>query len=441
MAATSSIQFAAKAAVKCCTLGTHYFFNPLTSPRAENTTVKRNDDESIELRLRAEGKELASVDASSFMEARHEQIFPQLSASDLALVARFGEVRLYVPGERVLQAGEVAPGLIVVLSGEVTIWPHESDLRVRPTATHSSGTFIGELSQLSEHPALVDAIAANDVAAIVIAAPRLRDLMVEEAELGERILRALILRRVLLLENGLGGPVIVGGEGDADVLRLGGFLQRNGHPHRRLDPQLDKCAQALIERFGLSSMDLPIVLCPDGQVLRNPTESQLARCIGLLRPQFRNTSYDVAVIGAGPAGLAAAVYAASEGLTVIVFDSHAFGGQAGASARIENFLGFPTGIRGMALMGRAYVQAQKFGAEIAIPAAVCAFAEGSEPTDKRLIVSVAGGCQTSARTMIIATGARYRRLSLRNVREFEGSSVHYWVSPLGARLGNGSHKR
>src|SRR6202043_2688296 len=233
--------------------------------------------------------------------------------------------------------------------------------------THGPGEFMGELSQLAGRPVLVDAYAQGPVEALIIRPDRLRALLVAEAELGERIMRALILRRVGLLETGAGGPVIVGRPEDGDVLRLEGFLRRNGHPHQRLDPLTDAEAKALIERFHVDPGQLPIVLCPGGQLLRNPGEIELARCIGLVGPIDPDRVYDVAVIGAGPAGLAAAVYAGSEGLSVLVLDCRAFGGQAGASARIENYLGFPTGITGLALMARAYHQAQKFGVEMAIP--------------------------------------------------------------------------
>src|SRR5207249_2990953 len=183
---------------------------------------------------------------------------------------------------------------------------------------------------------------------------------------------ALILRRIALLETGVGGPVIVGRAENGDVLRLEGFLRRNGHPYQRLNPETDSEAKALIDRFHVDTAQLPTVLCPAGQLLRNPTEPELARCIGLLGPIDPNRLYDVVIVGAGPAGLAASVYAGSEGLSVLVLDCRAFGGQAGASARIENYLGFPTGITGMALMARAYNQAQKFGVEMAIPDEVTA---------------------------------------------------------------------
>ena len=233
--------------------------------------------------------------------------------------------------------------------------------------THGPGQFAGELAQLSDRPSLVNAEALEPIDALVVRSQRLRDLMVQEAELGERIMRALILRRVGLLQSGMTGPIVIGHAGSADVLRLQGFLARNGQPHSVLDADSDPCAMTLIERFHVDPHHLPIVLCPNGKLLRNPGENELARCMGLVRPIDPDKLYDVAIVGAGPAGLAAAVYAGSEGLSAIVLDCRAFGGQAGASARIENYLGFPTGISGLALMARAYNQAQKFGVEMVIP--------------------------------------------------------------------------
>jgi thioredoxin reductase (NADPH) len=202
---------------------------------------------------------------------------------------------------------------------------------------------------------LVDAYAQERVDALVIPHERLQAFLISEADLGERIMRAMILRRIGLLETGAGGPVIVGRAEDADVLRLEGFLRRNGHPHLRLDPENDVEAKALIERFNVENDDLPIVLCPGGQLLRNPGDVQLARYIGLVRPIDPSRTFDVAVIGAGPAGLATAVYAGSEGLSVLVLDCRSFGGQAGASARIENYLGFPNSARSIlqSHLGRA----------------------------------------------------------------------------------------
>ncbi len=272
------------------------------------------------------------------------------------------------------------------------------------------------------------------VEASVIPPRRLRDLMVEEAELGERIMRALILRRVGLLDTGAGGPIIVGSADNGDVLRLEGFLTRNGHPHQRFDPQTDPCAQTLIERFHIAPRELPIVLCPDGRLLRNPNEIELARCIGLVRPIDAEKIYDLVIVGAGPAGLAASVYAGSEGLSVLALDCRAFGGQAGASARIENYLGFPTGITGLALMARAYHQAEKFGVEMAIPDEVVSLQGQTHSEDGRFQLTLANNERVHARAVIIASGARYRRLDVENLASFEGSCVHYWASPLEGRL-------
>ena len=209
------------------------------------------------------------------------------------------------------------------------------------------------MAQLAGQPTLVDGIAQGPVEALVIPPEQVRALLVAEAELGDRIMHALMMRRVSMVEMGAGGPVIVGSPHNGDVLRLEGFLARNGHPRQRLDSDTDPAAKALIERFHIDPSQLPIVLCPSGQLLRNPSETELARCIGLVGPIDPDRIYDVAIVGAGPAGLATAVYAASEGLSVLVLDCRAFGGQAGASARIENYLGFPTGDQRHGADGRA----------------------------------------------------------------------------------------
>jgi thioredoxin reductase (NADPH) len=218
------------------------------------------------------------------------------------------------------------------------------------------------------------------------------------------------------------------------VLRLEGFLRRNGHPRQRLDPDTDAEAKALIERFHVDPGQLPIVLCPGGQLLRNPGENELARCIGLVGPIDPNRLYDVVVVGAGPAGLAAAVYGGSEGLSVLVLDCRAFGGQAGASSRIENYLGFPTGITGLALMARAYNQAQKFGVEMAIPDEVIALDPAGATDGAPLVLRLTNNERVSARAVVIASGARYRRPPVENLEAYESSSVHYWASPLEGKL-------
>jgi thioredoxin reductase (NADPH) len=369
------------------------------------------------------------------IETRYDQMFPTLDAADIDRLRRFGETRSHEAGEALLTAGEVAPGLVVVLSGEVAVTQRSIVDPEQPIVTHSAGSFIGELAQLAGRPALVNARATKPVEALVIATRRIPELLVAEAELGERIMRALILRRVGLIQTGISGPVIVGQAGHADVLRLEGFLSRNGYPHQRLDPDADASARALIDRFGVQASELPIVLCASGSILRNPSDVELASCIGLLRAIDPATTYDVAIVGAGPAGLGAAVYGASEGLSVIVLDARAFGGQAGASARIENYLGFPTGISGLALMARAFNQAQKFGAEMAIPDEVVSLRRATHGGGYEL--KLTSGERVTARTVVIASGARYRRLDVPNLAAYEGSGVHYWASPLEARLCDG----
>ncbi|WP_421997851.1 FAD-dependent oxidoreductase [Reyranella sp.] len=364
---------------------------------------------------------------------RHEQIFPVFQEQDLAKLRRFGSLRSFAAGEALAESGKASPGMYVILSGEVEMSRREADGRRDLVATHGAGGVSGELTALSGRPSLVDAVATRPVEAVLVAPDRLHDLMIEEAELGERIMRLFILRRVLLLQSGAGGPVIVGRADQGAVLRLQNFLSRNGHPFQTLDPGSDAGARALIERFKVGPHDLPIVLCPNGELLRNPSEVTLARCIGLVGAIDPAKVYDVAIVGAGPAGLATAVYAGSEGLSTIVLDSRAFGGQAGASARIENYFGFPTGISGLALTARAFNQALKFGVDMAIP---------DEVADVRCLgdrfrLTLASDEQLQARAVVIASGARYRRLDVANVADFEGSALHYWASPLEAKLCGG----
>src|ERR1700733_6859735 len=371
------------------------------------------------------------------IERRRDQMFPDLDPVEIGRVRRFGEVRSFAAGEALLTAGQIGPGLIVILAGRVDITQRNQSGGRDLIVSHGSGQFMGELAQMAGRPALVDATAQEPVRALMIQPDRLRALFVAEADLGERIMRALILRRMGLLETHAGGPIIVGWAENGDVLRLESFLSRNGHPHQLLNPETDAEAKALIERFHVDPGQLPIVLCPGGQLLRNPSEDELARCVGLVGPIDPNRVYDVAVVGAGPAGLATAVYAASEGLSVLVLDCRSFGGQAGASARIENYLGFPTGISGMALMARAYNQAQKFGAEIVIPTESEALEIARDKGDRPFALRVGGTDRAHARAVVIASGARYRRLNVENVAEFEMSSVHFWASPLEAKLCGG----
>ncbi|HEV8406351.1 MAG TPA: FAD-dependent oxidoreductase [Sphingomicrobium sp.] len=359
---------------------------------------------------------------------RSAQMFPRLGEEEIARLIRFGEPRSFRSGDLVASPGKVSPGLLLILSGKLEVIRTDGGEGTH-IVTHERGNFSGELANLSGRPSLTKARALSDIEALVIPPAKLRALLIAEADLGERIMRALILRRVGLIEAGA-GPVIVGDEHHADVLRLTNFLRRNGHPYQALDPATDACARTLVDRFHVEPEQLPIVLCPAGQLLHNPSEDQLARCVGLVGSLDSDRLYDVIVIGAGPAGLATSVYASSEGLSVLAIDCRSFGGQAGASARIENYLGFPTGISGMALMGRAFSQAQKFGVEMAIPDEAIRLKCGNEPCR----IELATGERVQARAIVIATGARYRRLDVDRLEEFEGSAVHYWASPLEADL-------
>lgn len=370
--------------------------------------------------------------AQSIVEARHSQAFPVLLPEEIERVRRFGQPRSFAAGEHLASVGEHAPGVMLILSGKVDVFQSKGERRTL-IVTHEPGGFMGELAQLGGRPALIDAIASEPVDALVIPVAELRSLLIAEAELGERIMRALILRRIGLLETGAGGPIIVGSAENGDVLRLEGFLTRNGHPHQRLDPESDPCGRVLVEKFEVSLQNLPIVLCPNGRLLHNPSETELARCIGLISPLDPDQVHDVAIVGAGPAGLATAVYAASEGLSVLVLDCRAFGGQAGASARIENYLGFPTGITGMALMARAYNQALKFGADMVIPCE----AKHLEPRNAScgaFVLQLGDAGKVRARSVVLASGVRYRRLDVPNLSDFEMTSIHYWASPLEANL-------
>jgi thioredoxin reductase (NADPH) len=363
---------------------------------------------------------------------RPEQTFPALTPAEIERIRHFGEVRLYRDGELLFETGKPGPGMFVVLKGHVAITQRDGLGHVTPVIEQGPGQFLAELGQLSGRPALVDGRAEGDVETLLLAPERLRALLVAEAELGERIMRALILRRVNLIQGGIGGPVLIGPSNAVGVVRLQGFLTRNGQPHHLLDPERDGDAAELIARYSPRPEDWPLVVTASGAVLRNPSETELARGIGMIGGEKNDRIYDVAVVGCGPAGLATAVYAASEGLSVAVVDTRAFGGQAGASARIENYLGFPTGISGQALTARAFTQAQKFGADIMIPVTVQSL--DCTRKDGAFAMALDGGETLRSRAVVVASGARYRRPEIGNLDTFEGRGVWYWASPIEARL-------
>jgi thioredoxin reductase (NADPH) len=366
------------------------------------------------------------------LHPRHEQMFPGLTAAEIGRMRAFGGIRHYTDGERLFETGKPGPGMFVILSGHVAITQRDGLGHVTPVIDQGPGQFIAEIGQLSGRVALVDGDAEGDVEALLIPPERLRALLVAEADLGERVMRALILRRVSLIQGGVGGPVLIGSPKSADVVRLQGFLTRNGYPHHLLDPASDKDAADLVARYTPSPRDLPLVVVADGSVLRNPGESVLARAMGMIGGFAANKLYDVAIVGSGPAGLSTAVYAASEGLSVAVLDGRSFGGQAGASARIENYLGFPTGISGQALAGRAFTQAQKFGADMMIPRQVASL--DCSRSDGAFSLALDCGDVLRAKSVVVASGARYRRPEIDKLADFEGRGVWYWASPIEARL-------
>jgi thioredoxin reductase (NADPH) len=363
---------------------------------------------------------------------RYQETFPALTAQEIDRLRRYGSLRKYSDGEKLFEAGKISPGMFVVLKGVVALTQRDGLGHLAPVAEQGEGQFLADVGQLSTRATLVDGTAEGDVETLLIPTEGLRALLVAEADLGERIMRALILRRVALLQGGAAGAVLIGSAGAADVIRLEGFLTRNGYPHHLLDPARDPEATEVIARYTDVAGGLPLVICPDGSVLGNPSEGAVSRQIGLTAPSRSNFVYDVAVVGAGPAGLSTAVYGCSEGLTVAVLDARAYGGQAGASARIENYFGFPTGISGQALTARAFVQAQKFGADVMIPVAVktidCSRPKGA------FVLEGEDGERILARTIVVASGARYRHPTIADIARFEGRGIWYWASQIEAQL-------
>jgi thioredoxin reductase (NADPH) len=378
----------------------------------------------------------------SLLDTRRHQMFPTLDASQVEAARRFasgGESRFNV-GVVVFDVGERDAPAWLVLEGTIDLirrdgLGHESAIIVLV-----SGQFSGEVSQLVGRASLAAGKAgANGCVAVPFDAAHLRALVIGSAEIGETVMRALILRRVGLIEVGGAGSVLVGRPGSPEIVRLQGFLTRNGYPNAVLDAVDTADGRELIGRLGVQTRELPLMVCPNGTVLKCPTEAEAGICLGITPELDPEKIYDVAVVGAGPAGLATAVYAASEGLSVLVLDQHAIGGQAGASARIENYLGFPTGISGQALAGRAFNQALKFGAELAIPVEVarleCSPESGTD--GQRLRLDLTTGSAVRARTVVIASGVRYRRPKIPNLSVFEGAGVSYWASPVEAKLCEG----
>jgi len=360
---------------------------------------------------------------------RREQLFPTLTPSQIARIAAAGKRRRITAGEMLIKQGEVAAGLFVLVSGEIEIIQPSPQGDVLITS-HTPGSFTGELNMLSGRRALVCGKVSKDGEVIELDRHSLQQLVQTDVELSEIIMRAFILRRLELIAHGIGDVVLVGSSHSPGTLRIKEFLTRNGHPYSYIDLDRDEGVQDLLDKFHVKIDEIPVLICRGTLVLRNPSNPQVADCLGLNPDIDESQLRDVVVIGAGPSGLAAAVYAASEGLDVLVIETSAPGGQAGSSSKIENYLGFPTGISGQELAGRAYTQAQKFGAEMIIARSAVKLACTKRP----YAIEIDGGAHIPARAIVIATGAQYRRLPLDNLSQFEGIGVYYGATYIEAQL-------
>jgi thioredoxin reductase (NADPH) len=370
-----------------------------------------------------------SLAALAVTVSRPDRVFPTLTAEQVSRIAAHGRRRSTTRGEVLVEVGDKAVPVFVVVSGELQA--------VRPTdrgetliVSHRAGQFSGEANMISGRRALGRLRVGAPGEVIQLDHEPLLALIQTDAELSEILMRAFILRRLELIAHGLGDVVVIGSAHCAGTLRVKEFLTRNGHPFHYIDLDRDRDAQELLDRFQVSAADVPVVICRGDAVLRNPKNSQIADCLGFNEEIDVARVSDLVIVGGGPAGLAAAVYGASEGLDVLVLESNVPGGQAGSSSRIENYLGFPTGISGLDLTGRAYAQALKFGARVMV-------AKGATRLGcdgQRYTVEIDGGTRIQARAVIIATGAEYRKPTLANLSTFEGAGVYYGATPMEAQL-------
>ena len=363
--------------------------------------------------------------------SRIEKIFPKLTPAQLSRIATRGYVRSMEGGEVLYEQGHRAAPFFVVISGELEV--------VRPSVpvetlitTYESGQFTGEVGTLSGRRSLFRVRATKSGKVIELDRQQMLALVQTDAELGEVLMRAFILRRVELIAAGVGDIVLIGSTYSASTLRIKGFLMRNGQPYSYMDLERDSDVQNLLDSFQISPGEIPVLICRGQLVLRNPTNQEIADCLGFNESIDQTHVRDLIIIGAGPSGLAAAVYGASEGLDVMVLETSSPGGQAGSSSRIENYLGFPTGISGQELAGRAYVQAQKFGTDILIAKATRLICDS-----KPYVVELESGARIPARTIVIATGAEYRRPPCKNLSRFEGAGVYYGATFVESQLCGG----
>ena len=363
------------------------------------------------------------------MADRTAEMFPALTEAQIERIDRIGHERALHAGEILFDQGDESTKFFVVLAGEIEVVHPYGELE-HPVRVHGRGEFTGELNVLAARRSLVRARARGAARVIELDRAALRTIVAADAEISETLMRAFILRRVGLISAGLGDVVVLGSHHSAGTLRVQDFLTRNGHPHRMIDVETDPGAQAMMDHFHVGIADVPIVICRGQRVLKNPTIEEVAHCLGYTPNLDRERVRDIVVVGAGPAGLAAAVYGASEGLDVLVLEQSAPGGQAGASSKIENYLGFPTGISGQALAGRALTQAEKFGTDVAIARTATKLACERRPYR----IELAGGESVLARAIVIATGARYHKPEIPNLAQYEGLGVYYSATAVEAKL-------
>jgi thioredoxin reductase (NADPH) len=351
--------------------------------------------------------------------SRIEKIFPKLTQAQIDRIALYGHTRSVKPGEILIEQGDTPMPFFVVLAGEVEI---VSPLGTKETliTVHGKGQFTGDVNMISGRRSIVRARATIASEVIELDNKDLLRLVQNDAELSEILMRAFILRRVELIAAGVGDLILIGSIHSAGTLRIKEFLLRNGHPYSYVDLEQDSDVQNLLDNFQIDASNIPVLICRGQVVLRNPNNQEIAECLGFNEPIDQTQARDLVIVGAGPSGLAAAVYGASEGLDVVVLETSSPGGQAGSSSKIENYLGFPTGISGHDLAGRAYMQAQKFGAKILIARATRIVCD-----HRPYIVEAENGARIPARTVLIATGAQYRKLPLENLSQFEGAGVYY----------------
>jgi thioredoxin reductase (NADPH) len=363
--------------------------------------------------------------------ARIEHIFPKLTPTQIRRITPHGHTRTTKRGEVLYEQGDSASSFFVVVSGELEV--------LRPSGTvdtlvtvHHSGQFTGEVGTLSGRLTMFRLRVTKPGKVIELDRQHMLTLVQTDAELGEILMKAFILRRAELITAGVGDIVLIGSTYSADTLRIKEFLMRNGHPYSYIDLEHDPDVQNMLDSFHLAASEIPVVICRGQVVLRNPSKQEIAECLGFNESINQTQVRDLIIIGAGPSGLAAAVYGASEGLNVLVLETDLPGGQAGSSSRIENYLGFPTGISGQDLAGRAYFQAQKFGAEIFITKGLRLLCD-----HKPYVVEVENGVRIPARTVVIATGAAYRKPQCEKLPHFEGAGVYYAATPMEAQLCKG----